>query len=231
MTDAELDGSFEGLKRKRNDYWDDDNVSMYSAKPRKKQTVEFGVQTLDAAELADKMPIQDRQCVDCCWCLVFLMTVVVLVGIAGYGVFYGNATLITTLWDSDSNACGLSTLTADKPYLYFPKIPLVDALVNGQANSDGDKSAKTLDIVEIMKYGVCVDQCPMKVDSAINCYETANVKADPLIKACTDYIEVGAGGTKFKVPFKYDTSLFFGKLCIPSVATIAELSEDVQLVI
>jgi len=56
---------------------------------------------LGLEEMTEKMPIEERQCVDCCWCLIFLMTVVIMVGIAGYGVFYGNPFLLSTAWDGD----------------------------------------------------------------------------------------------------------------------------------
>ena len=40
------------------------------------------------------------------------MTAVIMVGIGGYGVFYGNPYLLSTVWDGDQNACGLSVTTA-----------------------------------------------------------------------------------------------------------------------
>jgi len=45
-----------------------------------------------------------------------------MVGCSGYGYLYGEPKLLMTMWDADSNGCGLNYTVADYPYLYFPMI-------------------------------------------------------------------------------------------------------------
>lgn len=66
----------------------------------------------------------DRSCTDILCCLIFIVFVVVLVGVAGFAFTNGDPYRLVTTWDYDKNGCGYSPATIDYPYLYFPKIDL-----------------------------------------------------------------------------------------------------------
>ena len=107
-------------------------------------------------------PVMDRGCTDILCCLVFIAFLVGMVGVSGYGLTYGDPYLLLTTWDYDGNGCGYNKTTKDYPYLYYPTIDYNSAL----KAEPGLTSPK-----EILKYGVCVKECPSgDPKTAVECY-------------------------------------------------------------
>ena len=88
-------------------------------------------------------PIEDRGCTDIFCCLLFTVFLVVMVGIAGYGVTTGNPVLLITPFDKDGNGCGMNETTKEYPFLYFPTIDYKAA----QKASNGGSIKSAADIL------------------------------------------------------------------------------------
>ena len=126
-------------------------------------------------------PLNNRGCTDVLCCLIFLAFLVGMVGTSGYGYLYGDPELLLTTWDYDGNGCGYSDLTVDYPYLYFPTINYTAAMEaegsltgGGSGDSEDDEetdyaAAATSTLVAVLKYGMCVRECPTKT-STVSCY-------------------------------------------------------------
>ena len=68
-------------------------------------------------------PPQNRSCTDICCCLIFLVFLVGMGAVFGYGVYKGKLSNITIGWDADGMGCGYSPGYVDYPYLYWAAPP------------------------------------------------------------------------------------------------------------
>lgn len=96
-------------------------------------------------------PIQNRGCTDILCCLLFIVFFAGFTGVHWYGFMHGDPYLLLTTWDYDGNGCGYNETTLEYPYLYYPTIDIQGAAAKGASV----ETAK-----EILRYGVCVQECP-----------------------------------------------------------------------
>lgn len=104
-----------------------------------------------------------------------------------YGLQNGDLSNITVGWDADVNPCGRTGATNNndtgeiRPYLYFPTPPKNLTAFTMTADDEDSKLAKALairdSVIELMKVGVCVTECPEK-EGTVNCHPTDKMKAD-----------------------------------------------------
>ena len=128
-----------------------------------------------------------------------------MVAVAGYGFIEGNPKLLLTTYDADGNGCGMNETTKEYPYLYFPIIDL-EAAKSFQPTA--------ADLSAVLGFATCVKSCPDAATSQpVVCsapkFMTDNTKQ---FKNCEYYI----GETEFGQPFRYETTLFASKFCVPS---------------
>jgi choline transporter-like protein 2/4/5 len=67
-------------------------------------------------------PVQDRACTDILCCLIFVIFLIGMGGVTGYGLIFGNPSLLMTAWDYNGNGCGYNSSTKEFPFLYYPAI-------------------------------------------------------------------------------------------------------------
>jgi hypothetical protein len=104
--------------------------------------------------------VMNRHSTDTLCCIVFIVFIVALIGISGYGLSKGDPAKLLTPYDSDGNQCGYNNKTlndlTDYPYKYIPE------LITGIDN-----------ITEALSSAVCVKECPTTSDQTFEsnfCY-------------------------------------------------------------
>ena len=173
-------------------------------------------------------PVANRVTTDIICCLLFIVFLVGMGGVFGYGIMYGKPSNITIGWDSDKNGCGYSDATADYPYLYFVKAP---STTEFQDMISGDVVAIRDATIKMLESGTCVKECPT-VSSVVDCYPTTAMQANG--SGCTgcecELIEEAGADA---IPFRYATSAFppgsGNGFCLPEVS--ADTNEAVVSVV
>ena len=145
-----------------------------------------------------------------------------------YGLRNGDLSNITVGWDADVNACGRDNVTdtldgVKRPYLYFPTPPKNLTAFTMTADDEDSKLAKALairdSVIELMKVGVCVTECPEK-EGTVNCHATDKMKADESCNWETCECSILEEDSSQTLPFRYKTTTldpFMGGngFCIP----------------
>ena len=100
-------------------------------------------------------PPQERSITDCLCCFIFIVFMLGMGAVFGYGLYYERLSHITIGWDSDGNGCGYSPGFEDYNYLYFGTAPTkeeFDALTKGSLNLIEKRNA----VFGLLEAGVCV---------------------------------------------------------------------------
>jgi hypothetical protein len=157
-------------------------------------------------------PLAQRKCTDVLCCLLFVVFMGGMIGIAGYAISKGNPNLIGRGYDSDGKMCGVDAGYEDYPYLYFP-IPFPGYLTTT----------------------VCLKTCPTSLTASaltsLDCHKTGKYNA-PCAKTSSTMIFT-SGGSFTGQFYIYETTAYVERLCIPtkavtqaSTATSALFSSD-----
>mmetsp|Transcript_8407 Transcript_8407/g.14059 ORF Transcript_8407/g.14059 Transcript_8407/m.14059 type:complete len:166 (-) Transcript_8407:1439-1936(-) len=116
--------------------------------------------------IKSKTPIEnglvyERRTTDFAFLIIFVLFMLSMVGMGGYGLKKGNITKLLAPIDSDKNMCGVDHIGwSQKNNKDYPKLYLTNLK----------------DIQNIFDYGVCVKSCPSDKSQPLECAETSKVQ-------------------------------------------------------
>lgn len=171
--------------------------------PSNSKGKEYEAETVDLN--LENGPLAKRTCRDPFWCLLFVVFLGGMFGIAGWGYSQGHPALIGRGYDSDGNMCGVDSGYENYPYLYFP-VPFT-----GYLN-------KT----------ICLSSCPGPAPSSTaSTPETTECKTNSQYTTCTGVREnsqqmaADYATNNLKSFYVYETTGYVSRFCLPNLEAVA----------